>query len=61
MSDIVSEGSLTRPRNGTLRYPRRRKRIKGSSIAIFVFLLMVALFMAIPLYVVVVTSFKPIE
>lgn len=39
---------------------RRRKRIKGSSVAILAFLTMVALFMAIPLYVVVVTSFKPI-
>ncbi len=38
----------------------RKRRIKGSSIAILVFLTMVALFMAIPLYVVVVTSFKPI-
>ncbi len=41
-------------------FPRRRRRIKGSSIAIFVFLLMIAAFMVIPLYVVVVTSFKPI-
>jgi glucose/mannose transport system permease protein len=39
----------------------RRRRIRGSSIAIFVFLCMVAFFMLIPLYVVVVTSFKPIE
>lgn len=41
--------------------PRRRRRIRGSSVAVFVFLTMVALFVAIPLYVVVVTSFKPIE
>lgn len=41
--------------------PRRRRRIRGSSIAVFVFLTMVALFVAIPLYVVIVTSFKPIE
>jgi glucose/mannose transport system permease protein len=39
----------------------RRRRIRGSSIAISVFLCMVAFFMLIPLYVVVVTSFKPIE
>ncbi len=38
-----------------------RRRIRGSSIAIFVFLCMTAFFMLIPLYVVVVTSFKPIE
>jgi len=42
-------------------YPRRRRRIKGSSIAIIVFLFMCAAFMAIPLYVVIVTSFKPVE
>ena len=41
--------------------PRRRRRIRGSSVAVFVFLTMVALFVAIPLYVVVVTSFKPIQ
>jgi glucose/mannose transport system permease protein len=42
-------------------YPRRRRRVKGSSIAIIVFLCMCAAFMALPLYVVIVTSFKPIE
>ncbi len=42
-------------------YPRRRRRIRGSSIAILVFLAMCAAFVAIPLYVVIVTSFKPIE
>ena len=40
---------------------RRRRRIRGSSIAVFVFLCMCAAFVAIPLYVVIVTSFKPIE
>lgn len=50
------------PVHGVSSFARRRKsRIKGSSVAIFVFLLMVAAFMAIPLYVVIVTSFKPIE
>jgi glucose/mannose transport system permease protein len=42
-------------------YPRRRRRMKGSSIAILVFLCMCAAFMALPLYVVIVTSFKPID
>jgi glucose/mannose transport system permease protein len=42
-------------------YPRKRKKIRGSSIAILVFLSMVALFMAVPLYVVIVTSFKTME
>lgn len=39
-------------------YPRRRRKIRGSTIAIYTFLVMCALFFAIPLYVVVVTSFK---
>ena len=42
-------------------YPRRKRRVKGSSVAVFVFLCMCAAFMMIPLYVVIVTSFKPIE
>jgi glucose/mannose transport system permease protein len=45
---------------GATAYPRRRRRIRGSSIAILVFLTMCALFVAVPLYVVIVTSFKPI-
>ena len=40
---------------------RRRRRISGSSIAVFAFLCMCAAFVCIPLYVVIVTSFKPIE
>jgi glucose/mannose transport system permease protein len=39
----------------------RRRRIRGSSIAILVFLTMCAAFVALPLYVVIVTSFKTIE
>ena len=39
-------------------YPRRRRRIRGSSVATIVFLTMCCLFVAIPLYVIVVTSFK---
>ena len=38
--------------------PRRKKRIKGSTIANYVFLIMCALFFAVPLYVIIVTSFK---
>jgi len=37
---------------------RRKRRIRGSSIAVLAFLSMCALFMALPLYVIVVTSFK---
>jgi len=39
----------------------RKRRFKGSSVAVFAFLCMCAAFVAIPLYVVIVTSFKPIE
>jgi glucose/mannose transport system permease protein len=42
-------------------YPRRKRRIRGSSIAILVFLTMCAAFVCIPLYVVIVTSFKTME
>ncbi|MFO1141569.1 MAG: carbohydrate ABC transporter permease [Amaricoccus sp.] len=48
------------PRTAARVIPRRRRRIRGSNVAIFVFLVMVAAFMAIPLYVVVVTAFKPL-
>ena len=40
---------------------RRRKRIRGSSIAIMVFLTMCAAFVSVPLYVVIVTSFKTMD
>ena len=48
------------PRPAARAIPRRRRRIRGSNVAIFVFLCMVAAFMAIPLYVVIVTAFKPL-
>jgi len=38
-----------------------RKRIRGSSIAILVFLTMCAAFVSVPLYVVIVTSFKTMD
>lgn len=39
-------------------FPRKPKRLKGRSIAIIVFLSMAALFFCVPLYVLIVTSFK---
>lgn len=42
-------------------FPRAKKRIKGRSIAVLVFLTMAALFFCIPLYVLVVTSFKSMD
>ena len=42
-------------------YRRRRKSIKGSSIATLVFLTMCAACVSVPLYVVIVTSFKTLD
>ena len=50
------------PKSGTkVIYPRRKKRIKARSIAVLVFLAMAALFFCIPLYVLIVTSFKTMD
>ena len=40
---------------------RRRRRIRGSSIAVMVFLTMCAAFVSVPLYVVIVTSLKTMD
>lgn len=42
-------------------FPRKVPRITGKSIAILVFLSMTALFFCVPLYVVIVTSFKDMD
>jgi glucose/mannose transport system permease protein len=55
MSAVAASAAIPVPR------ARRRKRIRGSSIAILVFLTMCAAFVSLPLYVVVVTSFKTME
>lgn len=39
-------------------YARRKRRLRGSTVAIYVFLIMCALFFVVPLYVIIVTSFK---
>ncbi|POF30032.1 carbohydrate ABC transporter permease [Roseibium marinum] len=53
----VSAGAQEKP----VIFPRRKPRINGRSIAILVFLAMAAAFYCIPLYVLVVTSFKTME
>jgi glucose/mannose transport system permease protein len=58
MSAVIAPGTI---RASTRIYPDRRRRIRGSSIAILVFLSMCAAFVAVPLYVVIVTSFKTID
>ena len=40
---------------------RRRRRIRPHQVAIFIFLVMAALFFCVPLYMVVVTSFKSMD
>ncbi|SMY06239.1 carbohydrate ABC transporter permease [Flavimaricola marinus] len=47
--------------DATVMYPRKPKRIKGRSIAIIVFLTMAAMFFCVPLYVLIVTSFKEMD
>ena len=39
-------------------YPRRKRKLRGATIATYAFLIMCALFFAVPLYVIIVTSFK---
>ncbi len=52
---------MTTVRTSQRTYPRRRRQIKGSSIAILVFLTMCAAFVCVPLYVVIITSFKTLD
>jgi len=42
-------------------FPRKKKAITGRSIAIIVFLSICAIFFCVPLYVVIITSFKTME
>lgn len=65
MSDIApSRHSATRqtgaPRSQVM-FPRRKKRISGRSFAVLVFLVMAAAFFCVPLYVLIVTSFKSMD
>jgi len=52
---------MTASTTAEVMFPRPKKRIRGRQIAILVFLGMVALFFCVPLYVMVVTSFKPMD
>jgi glucose/mannose transport system permease protein len=61
MSALAYEASTPALRTTARVYARRKRRIRGSSIAILVFLTMCAAFMSVPLYVVIVTSFKTME
>ena len=61
MSAALAYETSATVRTSSRVYPRRRRRIKGASIAIIVFLAMCAAFVSIPLYVVIVTSFKTMD
>jgi glucose/mannose transport system permease protein len=47
--------------DATVMFPRKPRRIKGRSIAIIAFLAMAAMFFCVPLYVLIVTSFKEMD
>jgi glucose/mannose transport system permease protein len=53
--------SIEVPVAGAVYFPRKRKRITPQSIAIITFLSICALFFCVPLYVIVITSFKTME
>ena len=59
----VAEAALAQARteDEPVAFPARRRRIRGSSIAILVFLTICALFFCVPLYVIVVTSLKTMD
>jgi len=57
MTDMTAN-SITAPVTAAKVYPRRKRKIRGSTIAIYAFLIICALFFAVPLYVIIVTSFK---
>jgi glucose/mannose transport system permease protein len=46
------------PHSDAAVYPRRRRRLRGSTVATYGFLVICALFFLVPLYVIIVTSLK---
>jgi glucose/mannose transport system permease protein len=58
MTALSSGSGIEVAVEGAPSYARRKRRIKPRSIAILVFLSICALFFCVPLYVIVVTSFK---
>ena len=57
MTDITANTSASSMARPTV-YPRRKRKLRGSTVANYAFLVICALFFAIPLYVIIVTSFK---
>jgi glucose/mannose transport system permease protein len=55
------DAKLARPLVEPYPVGRRKKRLRGSSLAVWAFLLMCAAFVVLPLYVVVLTSFKTMD
>lgn len=56
----MTDLSVVQPTSEVM-YPRKPRRIRGRTIAMLAFLTMAALFFCVPLYVLVVTSFKDME
>jgi glucose/mannose transport system permease protein len=54
----MSEATMTTTAGAPVAYPRRKRRLRGATVATYVFLVICALFFAVPLYVIIVTSFK---
>lgn len=46
------------PATATTIYPRRKRKLRGSTVASYAFLVICALFFLVPLYVIIVTSLK---
>ena len=54
----MTDATLTAAAAVPVAFVRRKRRVKGSTIATYAFLVICALFFAVPLYVIIVTSFK---
>lgn len=57
MTDMTANATTASLATPTV-YPRRKRKLRGSTVAIYAFLVICALFFAVPLYVIIVTSFK---
>jgi len=55
MTDVAAGAA---PHSDAVVYPRRRRKLRGSSVATYAFLVICAMFFLVPLYVIVVTSLK---
>lgn len=54
----MTNQSVSAAQRATTIYPRRKRKLRGSSVASYAFLVICALFFLVPLYVIIVTSLK---